>query len=260
MIASGVACLAAEAGADAAASPAKKPKARSKVEAGSTAEKKGQDLRITPDPKLPNVLLLGDSISIGYHQAVSKRLAGKANVFRPVRSNGAAENCSHSGYGVENLDRWLSMQPKWAVIHFNWGLHDIKRMKREADGNIGNATSSSPDDPRLREVDAYAAMMAKIVARLKQTGAKLIFATTTPVVPGTTNPLRSPEDPPRYNEAAVRLMKSQGVAVNDLHAFVSPRLATLQRPKNVHFTDEGSDQLGAQVAQAIEAQLAGRGR
>ena len=249
---------AAEPAAPAAASApaaAKKARTRNKAEAGSTAEKTGQDLRITPDPRLPNVLLLGDSISIGYHQAVRTQLAGKANVFRPVRSNGTAENCSDSGFGLANLDRWLAAQPKWDVIHFNWGLHDIKRMKPAGpDGKA--ATSSDPNDPRLREVDPYVENLARIVARLKQTGARLVFATTTPVVPGTTNPLRSPEDPARYNAAAVKLMQAQGVAVDDLFAFVTPKLAEWQRPLNVHFTDAGSAALGAEVARVIAAELA----
>ena len=68
---------------------------------------------------LPRVLLLGDSISIGYTLPTRARLAGKANVHRP------AENCSDSGKGVRTIDKWLGTG-KWDVIHFNFGLHDVK--------------------------------------------------------------------------------------------------------------------------------------
>jgi lysophospholipase L1-like esterase len=84
-----------------------------------------------------------------------------------------------------------------------------------------------------------------IVARLKQTGAKLIYATTTPVPGGSQG--RVEDDTIRYNAVAVRVMQELGVAINDLHAFVKPRQAQLQRPANVHFTDEGSAQLARTV-------------
>ena len=75
--------------------------------------------QITDVAGLPRVLLLGDSISIGYTLPTRARLAGKANVHRP------AENCSDSGTGVRTIDKWLGAG-KWDVIHFNFGLHDVK--------------------------------------------------------------------------------------------------------------------------------------
>lgn len=229
-----------------------RPSASARAEQGSRAENKPVDLRFQPDPALPNVLLLGDSISIGYTLPVRALLKGKANVFRPVRSNGSAENCSDTGVGLAELERWLALQPKWDVIHFNWGLHDLKHMKKDAPKPT---TSADPNDPPLRTVAEYRANMEKIVARLRLTGARLIFATTTPVPSGTKNPFRSPEDPPRYNAAAEAVMKSYGIRVNDLYGVIQPRQRELQLPKNVHFTDQGSEVLGEQVAAAISSEL-----
>lgn len=76
---------------------------------------------ITDDPKLPRVLLIGDSISIGYTVPVREQLAGKANVHRILTNGGPTSN------GVANLAKWLGTG-KWDVIHFNWGLHDLKYM------------------------------------------------------------------------------------------------------------------------------------
>src|SRR3954454_3996942 len=70
-------------------------------------------------PGLPRVLLIGDSISIGYTLPVRKLLEGKANVHRVPDNGGATTN------GLKNLDKWLG-DGKWDVIHFNWGLHDLK--------------------------------------------------------------------------------------------------------------------------------------
>jgi predicted GH43/DUF377 family glycosyl hydrolase/lysophospholipase L1-like esterase len=230
----------------AAAPPAGKPPAR---QAGNRAKKKPADFRIKPDPALPNVLLLGDSISIGYTPLVRQALQGKANVFRPVTPTGAAENCSDSGFGLANLDRWLALQPQWDVIHFNWGLHDMKHV-------LDGKPSADPKAPVLNPVETYQANLAAITARLKQTGARLVFATTTPVAPGTTNPFRSPADPARYNAAAIKVAKANGVRVNDLFALATPRLAEVQLPKNVHFTPAGSKLLAEQVAAVVTGELA----
>ncbi len=223
-----------------------------RAETGSVAEKNPKDLRFQPDPLLPNVLLLGDSISIGYTLPVRHLLKGKANVFRPINSNGTAINCADTAKGLADLDRWLAVQPKWSVIHFNWGLHDLKHMKKDA---AKPAPSADPNDPALHTVAEYRANLGKIVARLQLTGARLIFATTTPVPAGCNNPFRSPDDPPRYNVAAVAVMKANGVRVDDLHALVVSRESELQLPRNVHFTADGSEVMASQVAQIIASEL-----
>src|SRR3954470_7031794 len=56
---------------------------------------------VQDDPKLPRVLLIGDSVSRGYTQAVRKALAGQANVHR------APANCGPTASGLKNLDVWL---------------------------------------------------------------------------------------------------------------------------------------------------------
>lgn len=195
---------------------------------------------VTDAPGLPRVLLIGDSISMGYALDVRAKLAGQANVHRP------AENCGDTARGVASLDKWLGTG-KWDVIHFNFGLHDLKYL--DAAGQL-----APPDKGRqVQTLAGYEANLRKIVARLKQTGAKLIFATTTPVPGGTTG--RVEDDAVRYNEVAVRVMREQGVAINDLHAFVKPRQAQLQRPANVHFSTEGSAQLGDVVVAQIKPLL-----
>jgi lysophospholipase L1-like esterase len=196
--------------------------------------------QITDTPGLPRVLLLGDSISMGYTVPVRAQLAGKANVHRP------AENCGDTARGVASLDKWLG-DGKWDVIHFNFGLHDLKYL--DAAGQL-----APPDKgKRVASTEVYEANLRKIVARLKQTGAKLIYATTTPVPPGSQG--RVADDAIPYNAVAARVMKEMGVALNDLHAFVVPRTAQLQLPANVHFSDNGSTQLAAVVVGVISPQL-----
>ena len=59
-------------------------------------------------------------------EVVTSLLKGKANVFRPMRGQ-SPDNCGDTSIGLERIDPWLG-ERKWAVIHFNWGLHDIKVM------------------------------------------------------------------------------------------------------------------------------------
>ncbi|VGO12225.1 hypothetical protein PDESU_00776 [Pontiella desulfatans] len=219
-------------------------------EKGSHAETdKNAVWSFTPDPNLPNVLILGDSISIGYTLQVRELLQGKANVFRPMRGNRRL-NCNGTGFGVANLDTWLAGQ-RWDVIHFNWGLHDLKHVKTAG----SNDKSNDPDDPTQATLEEYVKNMETIVEKLKATGARLVFATTTPIVQGTLNPLRTPEAPVRYNAAALEIMEANKVRVNDLHALCEPNLNEWQLPRNCHFKPIGSEALAKQVAALIAEEL-----
>jgi acetyl esterase/lipase len=221
-------------------------------EEGSTVEKARLNWAFTPDPDLPNVLILGDSISIGYTLEVRELLKGVANVYRPASADGRKPiNCSDTITGLKRLDGQLEGHD-WSVIHFNWGLHDLKHVK-EAGKQIN---SSDPNDPQLTTARQYARNMSRIVSKLEGTGARLVFATTTPVVPGTTNPLREPDAPKEYNAAAIKLIKANNIRVNDLYAFCEPHLDEWQLPKNVHFKPEGSSALAKQVASVIREELA----
>jgi hypothetical protein len=218
--------------------------------ANAAEEEKKVAWTFTPDPNLPDVLILGDSISMDYTLEVRGLLKGKANVFRPMKADGTPESCSGTTKGVKSIDRWLGDR-KWAVIHFNFGLHDLKHVAKPGD----ESATSNAQHPRQASVRQYKENLENIVVKMKATGARLIFATTTPVPAGATNPLREPEEPPRYNAAALEIMRADNIAVNDLFAFCAPQLEKIQRPKNVHFTPAGSKVIAEQVAKAIEREI-----
>ena len=182
---------------------------------------------------LPRVLLIGDSISIGYTPPVRELLKGKANVHRIPTNGGPTKK------GTAEIDKWLGTG-KWDVIHFNWGIHDLKFM---------------PDGKRQVEVEDYEKNLRALVTRMKATEAKLIWATTTPIPDGDLVPARKFGKVPEYNAIAERVMKENGVAVDDLNAAITPRIAELQNPKDVHYKPEGYAFLAKQVAASIEAQL-----
>jgi acyl-CoA thioesterase-1 len=188
-------------------------------------------LPIEDKPGLPRVLLIGDSISIGYTLPVREALAGKANVHRP------AANCGPTIRGVANLDAWLA-GGHWDLIHFNFGLHDLYHIRGK----------------HQVPIDEYEKNLREIAARLKKTGAKLVWCSTTPVPEGC-EPGRKAGEEVEYNAVAKRVMDENQIPIDDLCNFARPRLKDIQIPKNVHFTPEGSKVLAGQVARSILAAL-----
>jgi lysophospholipase L1-like esterase len=126
------------------------------------------------------------------------------------------------------------------VIHFNWGIHDLKFM---------------PDGKRQVEAEDYGKNLRALVTRMKTTGARLNWATTTPIPDGELNPPRTFGKVPEYNAIAEKVMKENGVAIDDINAAIIPRIAGLQSAKAMHFKAEGSAFLAKQVAASIEAAL-----
>lgn len=200
------------------------------------------------------VLLLGDSISIGYTPHVREALAWRAVVVRPTHAHRTgdptkkgAENCEGTNKGVKELDRWLAIDGgRWDVIHFNFGLHDLKRVKPDTGKN-----SNDPTHPHQASPEAYRAQLLDIGTRLKATGARVVFATTTPVPPGDLRPYREPQDSVQYNAIAKEVMAELDIPVNDLFEWIEESPDVEPREANVHFTKEGSRALGVHVADVI---------
>ena len=189
---------------------------------------------------LPRVLLIGDSISIGYTVPARDALRGKANVHRPLT------NCGPTTRGLEGLSQWLG-ETDWDVIHFNWGLHDLKYLGPN-DENL-----QDPKDPKTHQQvppKEYEQNLQQLVSQLEKTGAILIWRNTTPVPAGSKG--RVEGDAAAYNAIAKQIMAEHGIEIHDMYGLVKPQMATLMLPNgNVHFTKEGSEKLGNDVADVI---------
>lgn len=188
---------------------------------------------IVDDDERPRVLLIGDSISLGYNDLARAALADVADVVH------IGHNCDSSSVGLVRVPGWLPAGP-WQVIHFNFGLHDI-----ELDANGSTAVSLAQYEQNLREIIR--------LLRERYPDAGLFWAGTTPVPAG--NRLRRNEDVLQYNAAAARLMAGEGIPIDDLYAGVAADLPRYQKPGDVHFLPAGYAQLASAVSAAVRVAL-----
>ena len=115
------------------------------------------------------ILIVGDSISIGYTPFVQESLRDKAIV---THNPG---NAQHTGKGVKNIEKWIDGQ-NWDIIQFNWGLWDLcyrhpdSKVQGKRDKINGEITFS---------LEEYKSNLEEIIKKIKQkSNAKLIFVTT----------------------------------------------------------------------------------
>jgi acyl-CoA thioesterase-1 len=187
---------------------------------------------VEDDPALPNVLIIGDSISIYYTDPVRRLLAGRADVFRTPMGPGKAETLFAS------VDELLT-QHHWDVIHFNTGLHDFARKQGTAE-----------------DLEQYRANLEKIVAKLQATGARLIWASTTPVPEQVPQGASSDELARKYNAVAKQIMDARQIPIDDLYSAMKPvHDRYWLKPNNIHFNEAGSAFLGRIVTNAILQEL-----
>lgn len=198
-----------------------------------------------PAPKdLPKVLIIGDSISIGYTPFVKRQLKDVASISRNPG------NAAHTGTGLEKIDAWLG-DTRWDLIHFNWGLHDLcyRHPDAKQQGNRDKVNGKL-----TTTLEQYEKNLDQLVTRMKKTGATLVWASTTLVPEGEAG--RIAGDEKKYNEVAARVMKKHDVAINDLHtpsATFGPELFV--RAGDVHYKPAGYQKLGTQVAASIRTAL-----
>jgi len=146
---------------------------------------------------------------------------------------------SSGGEGLEDAG--------WDIIHFNWGIWDIAYR----DPKPGDRWHSCKINGTLTTpIDVFEDNLRKLVVRMKETGATLVWGTITPIHED--QHCRFQADPARYNAVAAKIMQEHGVIINDLYS-ESIRLGYPKRP-DVHSTGN----LSAKAIEGLEAALAAR--
>ncbi len=114
----------------------------------------------------------------------------------------------------------------------------------------------------------YKERLEKLVSRLKDTGAILIWATTTPACPMPEismvkrfkegSAVVSPETEKKYLEVAREVMKKHNITMNDLHKLIKDKRKLYAKADNdVHYNTAGQKKLAERVAIAIQESLKG---
>jgi lysophospholipase L1-like esterase len=197
-----------------------------------------------PNAKLPKVVLIGDSIRLGYAPEVAKLLEGKATIVQAKANGGDSANV------LKNLAAW-AIAEKPDIVHFNCGIHDTKKDK--ASGKF----QMPPEE--------YEKNLRAIVEKIRQdTSAKVIFATTTPIIDdraaakrGTATYELLDASTIEYNGIAKRVMNELKVPIDDLRAVIGDgeERGKLMSEDGVHFTAAGTKKLAQAVAEFIGKQL-----
>ena len=189
---------------------------------------------------MKNLLLIGDSLRMGYDKSVKKTLEGKANVIFPE------ENCRFAAYVLRYFHEYLKdiKGEDIDVIHWNAGLWDCLRLFEE-----------EPHTP----IDVYAYYIERICIRIKKIcpNARVIFATSTKVLSEKMSKdfKRYNEEIEKYNEAAVKIVKKHGFKVNDLYA-LSQTLPEEAHSDAVHYyTPAGTEAFTNQVLSFVAPEL-----
>ena len=182
---------------------------------------------------MTEVILIGDSIRMGYEDCVRRELEGRAQVWSPEENGGTSANV------LRHLEEWVLSRPA-DVVHVNCGLHDI----------VKPFDSGEPET----SLEEYSANVRAILSRAQaEADCALVWASTTPVNEDWHHRHkgfdRFEEDVRAYNRAASAVTDELGLPQNDLYSVISQagrdRLLT---GDGVHFTDEGCALLGTAVA------------
>jgi len=184
------------------------------------------------DASLPRVLLIGDSISVGYHGAVGKELKGVAHVDNLATSKAITDPA------LAKEIAYVLGEYRYAVIHFNNGLHGWHVTEAE-----------------------YEAGLRALVAQLRKLGqgAKLVWASSTPI-PSRTKGQKLHKTKNKLvlarNAIAAKVMAECKIPTNDLYELMVVDLDNLTASKgNVHYGNKGKELQGKAIAKVIRAAM-----
>lgn len=170
---------------------------------------------LPPSSSLKNILVIGDSISIGYVPSLVSAFASVALVQHAPWDfvDGGAEE---TAYGLQCLEYWLHSPSGIAfnadLVLFNFGMHDLVLNCTPGFGcTPGQSGNSTVYPGELQQITA------QLQAYAAKVGAKLLFANTSPmlcdagqnaVIPNTLNP------------AAISIMARAGIPTIDMYGTI----------------------------------------
>ncbi|MFB9052755.1 SGNH/GDSL hydrolase family protein [Formosa undariae] len=195
--------------------------------------------------KKPSVLIIGDSISIGYTPFVQNSLEDKAVVWHNPG------NAKFTGNGLNKIDEWID-QGNWDVIQINWGLWDLC-YRQPSTNDLGKRDKEN--GVITTEISKYTTNLEQLIKRIKKkSDAKIIFVTTT-YVPET-EAGRFEEDVKRYNNVAKGIMLKHNIVINDIYEKSIPIHHKYAKAiDDVHYVQKGYVELSKLITNFLEQEL-----
>ena len=189
---------------------------------------------------MKKVFIIGDSISLHYHQYIKKLLENKAQYYRKGSTGEVQEalndpnnpfgaNGGDSNLVVEYMEELKNKNKKFEILLINCGLHDIRVDRRNNKIQL--------DENQYRE------NLNKIIEISKDLSNKLIWISTTPVNDEIHNSrndgyLRYNKDVQKYNELAQNVMKINNIKIIDLYEFTQKLKSQEMYRDHVHYNEE----------------------
>ena len=198
---------------------------------------------------MKKIILLGDSIRMGYDKYAKMALEGVAAVYSPE------ENCRFTQYMLRFIHKWVGdsgFGEDTDLVHFNVGLWDVIQIMY--------------DDP-ITPIDVYEQYLHRICKRIRQCcpKAKIVFATSTPIHQANYEAVkhefwRSNETIKAYNAVAVKVMKEHNIEVNDLYALMEGAPDHYFSDRTHYYTKDATEIMTGRVLQVIEEQIGVTGK
>lgn len=179
------------------------------------------------DDGRPDVLVIGDSISLGYTPYTVLALPDLDVQHNPC-------NARTSRNGVLNIDSWLARRPHWDMVTFNFGIWDAL-------------------DAYAIDEDEYRSNLHEVAQKIKAKATKVVFFLTTDIPENASSFTSGDED--RLNEIALEVMQAEGIPVVDLNAVSKNIPQNMKEPKGVHYSNEGYAILSQTVSATIGAEF-----
>lgn len=183
-------------------------------------------------PALPAVLIIGDDVYQQFAAGITSELKGHAKVVIPKWPANVLPNSSNA---IEHLDLLLgykaaagndvpeAKRPDWKLIYLNVGLGDLihrvpgLKSHRSLPWDFGGVITTPPEQ--------YEKNLETLIQLIKSKApkVKIVWASTTPI-PETTEKWFRAGSEIEYNQIAERVMKKNGISINDMHSYVTDML------------------------------------
>lgn len=191
------------------------------------------------------ILIIGDSISIGYTPFVTENLKNIADVSHNPG------NAQHTGTGLDSIETWVGAND-WDIIQFNWGLWDFcyRNPDSKEQGNRDKINGKITFN-----IESYRHNLDSIVKLIRRkSNAELIFVTTSYVPDNEAG--RFKDDAMKYNDVAKKIMESNSIKVNDIYVSSIEIHNEFGKDTNdVHYTNKGYEELGLLISNFLKDEI-----